>query len=78
MYYIVDNQGANMENQNVIQIDGKEYNPETFSAEQNYIVAQIKSLQAKSNQTKFELDQIQAALNVFTNKLIESLPKEEK
>ena len=67
-----------MENQNVIQIDGKEYNPEKFSAEQNYTVAQIKSLQAKSNQTKFELDQIQAALNVFTNKLIESLPKEEK
>ena len=67
-----------MENQNVIQIDGKEYNPETFSAEQNYTVAQIKSLQAKSNQTKFELDQIQAAINVFTNKLIESLPKEEK
>ena len=67
-----------MENQKVIQIDGKEYIPETFSAEQNYIVAQIKSLQAKSNQTKFELDQIQAALNVFTNKLIESLPKEEK
>ena len=67
-----------MENQNVIQIDGKEYNPETFSAEQNYTVAQIKSLQAKSNQTKFELDQIQADLNVFTNKLIESLPKEEK
>ena len=67
-----------MENQNVIQIDGKEYNSETFSAEQNYTVAQIKSLQAKSNQTKFELDQIQAALNVFTNKLIESLPKEEK
>ena len=67
-----------MENQNVIQIDGKEYNPETFSAEQSYTVAQIKSLQAKSNQTKFELDQIQAALNVFTNKLIESLPKEEK
>jgi hypothetical protein len=64
--------------ENVIQIDGKEYNPETFSTEQNYIVAQIKSLQAKSNQTKFELDQIQAALNVFTNKLIESLPKEEK
>jgi hypothetical protein len=64
--------------ENVIQIDGKEYNPETFSAEQNYTVAQIKSLQTKSNQTKFELDQIQAALNVFTNKLIESLPKEEK
>ena len=67
-----------MENQNVIQIDGKEYNPETFSEEQNYIVAQIKSLQTKSNQTKFELDQIQDAINVFTNKLIESLPKEEK
>ena len=63
---------------NVIQINGKDYKTDNFNNEQNYIIAQIKSLQAKSNQTKFELDQIQAALNVFTNKLIESLPKEEK
>ena len=64
--------------ENVIQINGKDYDTNNLSREQNYLVAQIKSLQAKSNQTKFELDQIQAALNVFTNKLIESLPKEEK
>ena len=67
-----------MENQTVIQIDGKEYNPETFSAEQNYTVAQIKSLQAKSNQTKFELDQMSAALTHFTNVLIESINKSEQ
>ena len=66
-----------MENQNVIQIDGKEYNPETFSAEQNYTVAQIKSLQAKQTEQKMLLDQTQVALQVFTNQLIGSLkPKE--
>ena len=67
-----------MENQNVIQIDGKEYNPETFSAEQNYIIAQIKSLQSKSNTHKFELDQMSAALTHFTNVLIESINKSEQ
>ena len=66
-----------MENQKVIQIDGKEYNPETFSAEQKYAVAQIQSLQAKQTEQKMMLDQTQVALQHFTNKLIESLkPKE--
>ena len=63
--------------ENVIQINGKDYDTNTLSREQNYLVAQIKSLQAKSNSHKFELDQAQAALNHFTNALISSIEKKE-
>ena len=66
-----------MENQNVIKIDGKDYDANAFSAEQKYAVAQIKSLQAKQTEQKMLLDQTQVALQVFTNQLIDSLkPKE--
>ena len=66
-----------MENQNVIQIDGKDYDANAFSAEQKYAVAQIQSLQAKQTEQKMLLDQTQVALQVFTNQLIDSLkPKE--
>ena len=63
--------------ENVIQINGKDYDTNSLSREQNYLVAQIKSLQAKSNSHKFELDQAQAALNHFTNALISSIEKKE-
>lgn len=63
--------------ENVIQINGKDYDTNTLSREQNYLVSQIKNLQAKSNSHKFELDQTQAALNQFTNALISSLEKKE-
>ena len=33
--------------ENVIQINGKDYDTNTLSREQNYLVSQIKSLQAK-------------------------------
>ena len=46
---------------NVIQINGKDYKTDNFNKEQNYIIAQIKSLQSKSNTHKFELDQMSAA-----------------
>ena len=58
---------------NVIQINGKDYKTDNFNKEQNYIIAQIKSLQSKSNTHKFELDQMSAALTHFTNVLIESI-----
>jgi len=63
---------------NVIQIDGKEYKTDNFNKEQNYIITQIKSLQSKSNTHKFELDQMSAALTLFTNILIESIKKSEQ
>ena len=63
--------------QNVINIDGKEYDQETFDDTQKYIVTQIRNLQAKQLQAKMELDQVQVALQVYTNQLIASVKKEE-
>mgnify|MGYP005721009665 FL=1 len=63
--------------QNVINIDGKEYDQETFDDTQKYVVTQIRNLQAKQLQAKMELDQVQIALQVYTNQLIASVKKEE-
>tara|TARA_A100000171_G_C2071410_1_gene114909 strand:+ start:85 stop:291 length:207 start_codon:yes stop_codon:yes gene_type:complete len=63
--------------QNVINIDGKDYDQETFDDTQKYVVAQIRNLQAKQLQCKMELDQVQVSLQVYTNQLIASLKKED-
>jgi ribosomal protein L10 len=63
--------------QNVINIDGKEYPTETFDETQKYVVTQIRNLQTKQLQAKMELDQVQVALQVYTNQLIASVKKEE-
>ena len=62
---------------NVINIDGKEYKKEDLSKDQNYFINQIKDLQIKSSNLKFQLDQLTVAQNAFTNSLIESVKKEE-
>ena len=71
------------EQNNVITIDGKEYNQEDLSQDQNYFINQIKDLQAKGASLRFQLDQVTVAQNAFTNSLIQSVkgeeePKEEK
>jgi len=65
------------ENKNVVTIEGKEYKPEDLTTDQAYFVNQIKDLQDKSTNVRFQLDQITVALNAFTNSLIESVKKEE-
>ena len=66
------------EQNNVITIDGKEYNQEDLSQDQNYFINQIKDLQAKAGSLKFQLDQVTVAQNAFTNSLIQSLKTEDK
>ena len=66
------------EQNNVITIDGKEYNQEDLSQDQTYFINQIKDLQAKGASLKFQLDQVTVAQNAFTNSLIQSLKKEEE
>jgi len=61
---------------NVITIDGTEYNPSDLDEKQNYLIAQIKDLQAKSASLRFQLDQITVAQNSFTNELIQSVNNE--
>ena len=66
------------EQSNVITIDGKEYKTEDLSQDQNYFINQIKDLQAKGANLRFQLDQVTVAQNAFTNSLIQSLNKEEE
>jgi hypothetical protein len=62
--------------QNIITIDGKEYKPEDMDEKQTYLISQIRSCQSKATNIRFELDQVQAAQNVFTNELIKSVQTE--
>ena len=64
--------------ENVITIDGKEYNADDMSQDQTYWIKQIQDLQVKSANLRFQLDQITVAQNAFTNSLIQSLKTEEK
>tara|TARA_Y100000361_G_C10943748_1_gene230126 strand:+ start:192 stop:413 length:222 start_codon:yes stop_codon:yes gene_type:complete len=65
------------EAKNVISIDGKNYNQTDMSDEQKYLIAQIRDLQNKASQAKFQLDQFQVGLNFFTEKLITSINSKE-
>jgi len=60
-------------NNNIININGTDYSQDDLSQEQQYMIAQVRDLQMKANQTKFQLDQIQVSLDYFTNKVIESI-----
>ena len=62
---------------NIITIDGKEYKTEDMYEKQTYLISQIRSCQQKAANIRFELDQVQAAQNVFTNELIKSVQTEE-
>ena len=66
------------EQSNVITIDGKEYKTEDLSQDQNYFINQIKDLQSKAANLKFQLDQITVAQNAFTNSLIQSVKGSEE
>ena len=65
------------EQSNVITIDGKEYKTDDMSQDQTYWINQIKDLQAKSANLRFQLDQITVAQNAFTNSLIQSVKNED-
>tara|TARA_B110000305_G_scaffold64889_1_gene72428 strand:+ start:1003 stop:1248 length:246 start_codon:yes stop_codon:yes gene_type:complete len=62
---------------NVITIDGTEYSQDDLDDSQTYLINQIKDLQAKSANLRFQLDQVSVAQSAFTNSLITSLKNEE-
>lgn len=66
------------EKSNVITINDKEYNADELDQNQNYFISQIKDLQAKAANLKFQLDQITVAQNFFTNSLIQSVKGNEE
>ena len=64
--------------ENVITIDGKEFDFEKdLNKDQQYFINQIRSCQTKSANIKFELDQVSASQEYFTNKLIASIKTDE-
>ena len=65
-------------NENVITINGTEYNPNDLSDQQRYWMSQIHDLQEKRQSAQFQLDQISIALDSFTNVLIDSLSNTEQ
>ena len=65
------------EESNIIHINGTDYKENDLSEQQQYFINQIKDLQAKANSLKFQLDQVQVALNTFTNELLGSFETKE-
>ena len=65
-------------NENVITINGTEYNPNDLSDQQRYWMSQIHDLQEKRQSAQFQLEQISVAIDSFTNVLIESLSNNEQ
>jgi hypothetical protein len=66
-----------MEKSNVITINGTEYSQDDLDDSQTYLINQIKDLQGKSANLRFQLDQVSVAQSAFTNSLIQSLKNEE-
>jgi hypothetical protein len=66
-----------MSEQNVIKIDGKDFNPEDLNNNQKYYIQQVQDLQMKSNKLAFEKDQIDKAKDHFVSALIKSVKDDE-
>ena len=62
-----------MSEENIFTLDGNSYKEEDLDKTQKYLIDQIRDLQAKSTQLRFQLDQVSVAQNVFTNSLLASL-----
>ena len=62
--------------QNIVTIDGVDHNVEDMTQEQQYYVAQLRSINGKIQNNQFELDQLNAAQNGFSSALSASLAQE--
>ena len=65
------------EQSNVVTINGTDYTADQLSDNQRYMIEQIKDLQNKANNAKFQLDQLNVAKDAFTNALIASVENPE-
>ena len=62
--------------ENIVNIKGKEYDPEKFDNKQKYYVSQIQDLHRKSASLAFQKDQVDVAKDQFVNALINSVEEE--
>ena len=63
---------------NVVTINGQEYIEDTLNEGQKYFINQIRDLQLKSNNLRFQLDQVVVAQDRFTEELIKTVEIEEE
>ncbi len=56
-----------------INLNGKEYNLNEVSDRGKYIISQIQDLQSRGVKTRSRLDQIEVAIQGFTNLLTQEL-----
>lgn len=62
--------------ENVVNINGVDYDEEQLEIGQKYLVMQIRDLQKQRSTLQFKMDQTQAALQSMTNDLIASVTEE--
>ena len=62
--------------QNIVTVDGVDHNVDDMTQEQQYYVAQLRSINGKIQNNQFELDQMNAAQNGFSSALSASLAQE--
>jgi len=61
-----------MNDENVLNIDGKGYAEADLNNQQKYLIAQLKDLSVKANKLRADLDQVQRAADSFQKELLES------
>ena len=61
-----------MNDENVINIDGKGYKEADLSNQKKYIIAQLKDLGMKASKLRADLDQVQRAADSFQKDLLDS------
>ena len=66
-----------MTKENVVKIDGKNFNTDNLNNNQKYYIQQVQDLQLKSNKLAFEKDQIDKAKDHFVSALINSVKDDE-
>jgi len=63
---------------NVVSINGTDYIEDDLDERQRYLINQIRDLQLKSNNLRFQLDQVVVAQEKFTEELIKALEENTK
>ena len=63
---------------NVVTINGQEYIEDNLNESQKYFINQVRDLQIKANNLRFQLDQVVVAQDKFTEELIKTVEVEEE
>ena len=65
-----------MSDDNKIKVNNTEYDVSDLDDKELYVLTQVKSLRARIEKARFDLDQLVMAESAFSNTLIKSLEKE--